>query len=38
MQKEEREEKAAAGRCTGEKAPRKAPGEGRLDFHPLLSR
>lgn len=36
--KEEREEKAAAGPCTGEEALRKAPEEGRLDFHPLLSR
>ena len=39
IRKEEREEeKAAAGPCTGEEALRKAPEEGRLDFHPLLSR
>lgn len=38
IQKEEKEEKAAAGPCMGEEALRKAPEEGRLDFHPLLSR
>lgn len=39
IQKEEKEEEAAAsGSCMGEEVLRKAPEEGRLDFHPLLSR